>query len=247
MTRKLPIIPNVHAFANQYEAEIAKQAEHARVIEIKAWFREQALLTVQDYLGETGKDYSGILSGGARVGAIGAARAMFSDEQKSRLTDNLEKLQLTSWLDYLYSVASRREAGALLVQWDDDDSFGFIDHQANEVVRIKVSDLRASRKEIKADQELWDELEELAERLGLEDGQAALDVSRSPMTRASLLGPSPYGDQAQIATPEDSPVEGEQPAPLPSMTIDQLADLWEAELTGSFARKVPELKELGER
>lgn len=217
---QLPSI-NLTALETDGQRMQAEQLAEARVIKINPWFTERARETVADFLfesgtltvnrGETEADaYRRFLAEMgmdpdkpklAHAGRSGEARNAESARQQPRNPPS-NFLEVRTWTAYLEEVASRRSLGHLLIQDDRDGGIGFIDHEEDLEVFIEGDELRAWRRTVRFRPHEMILLAEAGKHLGLESAEAALAVSRSPTTRAAILGWSPYGGE-QSFLPND--------------------------------------------
>lgn len=202
----------VHAEASTFRQQLEEQNDQSVKIEIKEWIREAARLTVLDYLSESYPEYAqggegedgafnaimsqmGITGAKPQVAAVGREGTVKGTSQ-GRIASSRpdpERVCLTSWTKYLAEIVGRRKAGRTLVQIEDNDYIGFIDDSANEEILIEVTNIRESRRAARASASAMAELDLLAFELGLEGAEGALASSKTPATRASLLGWAPYG------------------------------------------------------
>ena len=259
MATKFDLVPMV-APVSVHQSMLEEQKSEAREIKCKFGSLE-AMQTAQDYFEEMYPEYKDtdisklFLTPTAVTGKAGA-----TSTQTGEATEALRKIKkerggaddsnfknLTSWLEYLTEVVTLREAGHTLVQWEDGLLIGFVDHETSTLIRISMSDIRACRRDAKADSELMDRYRALAPKLGLE-AEEVLTSSRTPATRAFILGPCEYGIQSDQEDLSDVPlilVAGvEEATAVESEEIPNLEDLWDSDSAGrggSFLHAVPSL------
>lgn len=241
------LIP-VRAEETDYSKALKSQRQDAVVIEIK---RDPAAYaaTIKDYLDETvgGADYAFYLTSEAVTGrgnydANGRGKPGDAVDTLDRIRDDRERKEekvtdVPDYLTFLQEIAKRRALGATLIESTNiaEGSWflSFIDHGENEIVRISMVALRASRRRAMVDDEYFQGFEDVAKGLGLADGDAAIASSKSPTTRAAILGVHEFSWTSNAGA---------------TFTAEELsAALGAPEIRGSFAVAVPEIGDPNDR
>lgn len=226
----------------QYKQALVEQRKDAVVIKRVFGQSPEVLATIGDYFGgdPTGLTVTAqavVGAGGLRRGEAGAAVSQLRAEKA--LGTEIKAEVLEDWLVYLKKVAELRGLGHTLVQWEQDATIGFIDHETNTSFQIHLDDVRESRRETRVLPSLLDEYAALAGPLGLPDGEAVLQASRNNRTRAEILGSSEFNSFAPAVSYAEDTEDGVKVTLEDRLTLEAL---WsEPDEKDTFAAEVPDI------